>query len=126
MVGGHVLKRFKNVKKLLKRNANQRKRILTPEEFDRLSASATFYLKPILLMGYHTGMREGEILSLTWDKVSLKDRVIRLKAEDTKDGEPRVIPICDDLLETLNRLPRGIQGDYPVFTYKGKRRLPRL
>jgi integrase len=120
LVGGHVLKRFKNVKKLLKRNSNQRKRVLTPTEFNRLVESATPYLKPILWAGYDTGMREGEILSLTWDKVSLKDRIIKLVAEDTKDHEARAIPICDELYEVLIRLPRGIQRDYPVFTYKGK------
>ena len=120
MVGGHVLKRFKNIKKLLKKNSNERKRVLTPDEFNRLVASARPYLKPILWTGYDTGMREGEVLSLTWDKVLLKDRLIKLSAEDTKDGEARGIPICDELYEVLNRLPRGIQGDYPVFMYKGK------
>ena len=64
-------------------------------------------------------MRVGEILSLTWDKVSLKDRLIRLSAEDTKDHEARVIPICDELLDVLTRLPRGIQGNLSRF------RLPR-
>ena len=121
LVGGHVLKRFQNIRKLLKGNSNQRKRVLTPVEFGRLVNSASSYLKAILWTGYATGMREGEILSLTWDKVSIKDRIVKLGAVDTKDGEARTIPICDDLLEILNRQPRGIQGDYPVFTYRGKR-----
>jgi integrase len=33
---------------------------------------------------YLTGMRSGEIFNLTWDRISLKDKVIRLQAEDTK------------------------------------------
>ncbi len=121
LVGGHVLKRFQNIGKLLKRNSNQRRRVLTPNEFNGLLGSASPHLKPILLIGYVTGMREGEILGLTWDKVSLKDRIIKLAAEDTKDGEPRTIPFSDDLKDALGRLPRGIQGDSPVFTYRGKR-----
>ena len=120
LVGGHVLKRFQNIRRLLKGNSNQRKRVLTPDEFNRLVASARPYLKPILWTGYDAGMREGEVLSLTWEKVMLKERLIRLSAEDTKDGEPRDIPICEELYEILSRLPRGIQGNYPIFTYRGK------
>ncbi len=65
-------------------------------------------------------MREGEIVNLTWKKLSLKERVIKLSPEDTKDKEARQIPISEELYEILNRLPRGIQEDYPIFTYKGK------
>lgn len=119
-VGGNVLKAFQNVKKLLKRNSNQRKRTLTPIEFGKLTEFAAPHLKPILWTGYETGMREGEILGLTWGRLSLKDRTIKLRPEDTKDHEARVIPISDYLFEILNRFPRGIQDDYPVFTYAGK------
>jgi hypothetical protein len=50
-VGGEVLKRFKSVKKYLtgeKRNSNQRRRILSPDEYTRLETSAALHLKPIL------------------------------------------------------------------------------
>jgi integrase len=65
-------------------------------------------------------MREGEVLQLKWGMVSLKDRTIKLPKEITKDNEDREIPICEDLYQTLNGLPRGIQGDYNVFTHRGK------
>ena len=122
-VGGNILKTFQNVKKFLtgkKLNSNARKRTLSPDEFQTLVESASGYYKPILWMGYDTGMREAEIYDLTWAKVSLKDRVIRLKAEDTKDSEPREIPLSQRLHDILSRLPRGIQDDYPVFTRFGK------
>jgi hypothetical protein len=32
-------------------------------------------------------MRAGGIFNLTWDRISLKDKVIRLQAEDTKTSE---------------------------------------
>jgi len=120
IVSGDTLRAFQNVEDLLKGNSNARERVLSPEEFSRLAANAVPHLGAILWAGYDTGMREGEVLGLTWAKVSLKDRIIRLKAEDTKDHEPREIPICDELFEIINGLPRGIKDDYPVFGYKGK------
>jgi integrase len=122
-VGGNVLKNFKSVKKYLtgaRRNSNQRTRVLSPLEFLRLEESASLHLKPILRAGYETGMREGEVLKLKWAMVSLKDRIINLPKEITKDAEDRVIPISDELFGVLDRLPRGIKEDYPVFPFKGK------
>jgi len=120
MVGGDTLRIFKKVKKLmLKVNANARNRILSLDEFNKLLAHLPYHTKAILITAFYTGMRLGEIMSLTWDKVSLKERCIRLGAADTKDKEPRTIPICDDLYSVLNRLPVGIKGAH-VFLYRGK------
>jgi integrase len=75
------------------------------------------------MMGYYTGMRKGEILNLTWDRVDLQNRMIRLQAEDTKDREKRNIPICNELYSLLvsmpNRLHDSGQGNH-VFQFKGK------
>ena len=119
MLSGDTLKAFKVVKKLLKGSANARNRVLSPSEFENLYDHASRHIKGILAMGYHTGMRKGEILGLIWNKVDLKGRVIRLEPEDTKDNEPRTIPICDALFETLKGIPRGIHSGH-VFLYKGK------
>ena len=57
---------------------NIRDRVLTAEEFQRMLDASLEYLKPILHCAYHTGMRLGEILELTWDRVDLKAGFIRL------------------------------------------------
>jgi integrase len=42
----------------------------------------------MVLVAYHTGMREGEIRSLRWDQIDLKAGTINLKSCDTKtDGK---------------------------------------
>jgi integrase len=119
LVGGDILKAFKRVKKLLKGNTNARDKVLTSSQFNALSSKAPRHLKGILTTAYSTGMREGEILNLTWDKVDLKKRLIQLEATDTKDKEPREIPICNKLYNVLNAIPRAIH-DHHVFLFKGK------
>ena len=52
-------------------------------------------------MAYCTGMRRGEIVSLRWQNVDLLNRLVRLNAGETKNGDGRIIPLGDELLESL-------------------------
>jgi integrase len=119
LISGDTLRTFKKVKKMLKSNSNARDRILSPDEFNSLLAHLPHHAKAIFVTGCYTGMRLGEILPLTWGKVSLKDRTIKLEARDTKDKEKRDIPICDELYSMLSQIPRGIQDSH-IFLYRGK------
>ena len=47
------------------------------------------------------GDAAGEILSLRWESVDLLTRQVRLNAGETKNGEGRLIPLGDELLEAL-------------------------
>jgi integrase len=100
---------------------NKRDRILTVEEFDRLLAELPDYLKPIVSLGYYTGMRRGEILKLTWKKVNMQEGYLDLEPEDTKNSEPRRIYFNDVLWDIFRRAGkiRSLKHDY-VFTYRGK------
>jgi integrase len=121
LVSRNTLKAFKKVRKLLKRNANARNKIISPEQFQALLNSENLPLHTwgILATGFNTGMRKGEILSLIWHKMDMKNRVIRLEAEDTKAREAQGIPICDELYAILRMMPRALHDDH-VFLYKGK------
>jgi integrase len=110
---------FKKVKKLLKKNSNSRDIVLSGEDFKKLLDALPAHTRAIVATGYYTGMRRGEVLNLTWDKVSLKKRLIRLTAKDTKDKEARDIPICDALYKILKAIPADIRDNH-VFLYKGK------
>ena len=118
-INGDAVHSFRLIKKLLKRNSNARDRILSKDEFDKLMEHSGSFLKAILATGYYTGMRKDEILSLTWDKVDMVKGEISLNAEDTKDKEPRNIPIRENLLSILDAIPRAIHDNH-VFLYKGK------
>lgn len=104
--------------KLLKEN-NVRDRVLSPEEYARLLAHSPVHLKPIVKLAYLTGMRQGEILSLTWGQVDLKEEFIRLRPEDCKTNEGRLVPLKRELVEMFRALPRGLPGVW-VFTYQGR------
>ena len=122
MVGGRTLKTFKKIKKTLIKGSDVRDRILSPDEFKSLVSKARGHTKHIIMMGYYSGMRKGEILKLTWNKVDLASRMIRLDAKDTKDKEKRNIPICDELYNMLVSLPNRLKKsneDNRVFQYNG-------
>jgi len=119
LISGDTLRVFKKVKKLLKRNGNARKVVIAPDKFEEVLKKAPQHTRAILATAFYTGMRRGEILNLTWDKVDLKNRVIRLESTDTKDREPRRVPICNALYAILNAIPRAIHDSH-VFLYRGK------
>jgi integrase len=104
---------------------NIRDRVLRAEEFQRMLQASPGYFKPILYCAYLTGMRPGEILGLTWDKVDLKAGFIRLKDPDTKTDEPRKIPIGREWRGVLRHLPVALdpQGTRVLyaFTRNGQR-----
>ncbi len=111
---------FRKVGRLLKnKNANARGLVFSPEQCDAIMDKLAPHLKPIFATGYYTGMRRGEILNLTHDKLDLKNRVIELNPEDTKDHEKRRIPIWNELYEILKKVPPAIHDNH-VFLFRGK------
>jgi integrase len=108
----------------LERENNERDRVFSPSEYQVLMDVAPAHLKPILLTAYHTDMRRGEILGLTWDRMYLKAGVIRLRPEDTKTREGRTISLTKELSEMRRNatiyLDESGQRVLWVFRYAGK------
>jgi len=104
--------------KLFKEN-NVRDRVLTRDEYQRLVEECSGHLAPMVILAYRTGMRRGEILGLRWDQLRLAYKVILLDPKDTKTNEAREVPLDNDLVEVLRRVPR-VLGCPNVFTRRGK------
>lgn len=98
---------------------NRRLRYLTRNEADILIEKCPKHLKPIVQLALNTGMRKGEILKLTWDKVDLKNGLILLEQDDTKNSERREIPLNETAKNVFSSIIRRIDIPY-VFHEKGK------
>jgi integrase len=92
-------------------------RVLSDDEFQKLYNEASDFLKPILVIAKHTGMRRSEILNLTCDDIDLVKRYIYVR--DTKNNEPRIIPINETLFKTLKALEKPSQNKYPFANRNG-------
>jgi len=100
------------------RETGRRERLLTKAEALRLLASCTDWLRPLVTVALHTGMRRGELLGLTWRDVDLRGGHLTLDPGHTKSGHGRKLPMnatARATLETL-RASAPVQGlDASVF-----------
>ena len=93
-----------------------RDRRLEAGELERLLAagpSPNPWFRPVVLFAIETGMRRGEILSLTWENVHLERRYVHLP--DTENGDSRDVPLSPVALELLRDLLRNKSPDQLVF-----------
>ncbi len=66
----------------------------------------------IWTMAVYTGMRNGELFALTWDKISLDERTIKVDTswnnkdgfKSTKSGDDRIVEIAPNLVTILREL----------------------
>ncbi len=93
-------------------------RVVSKEDFQRVYSQAPEFLKPILVTALNTGMRRSEILNLRWENVDLKQGYLRVG--ETKNDEPRNIPISKQLNEALKPVGHKAFGEY-VFSREGGR-----
>ena len=101
---------------------------ISDQEFWAIYGKVREYLKPVILVAYLTGMRRGEILDLTWDRVNFNNGYIDLTPSDTKTEEPRriyfnVINILKNVfIEAANK---NHPGQELVFTKEDGKAVPK-
>lgn len=60
---------------------------------------------PLVQFAVATGMRRGEMLSLTWGNVNLQERLLFLP--DTKNGNSRSVPLTQEAISVLSKQDRS-------------------
>jgi integrase len=113
--GEEAVKRVRLAKNLPENN--KRLRYLSVEEVNRLIAKSADHIKPVITAAIHTGLRMGNILSLTWDQVDLRNNLILIP--DSKTGIRLEIPINAILRAALDGIPRHLTEPH-VFLNDGK------
>ncbi|OQW47945.1 MAG: hypothetical protein A4S09_14200 [Proteobacteria bacterium SG_bin7] len=98
------------------RIGNKIKAVLTKEQARILLEKAKEYEHewyPVWAVALYTGMRNGELHALTWDKVSFENRTILVSSswdkkngfkDLTKSGEDRIVEIAENLVYVLKEL----------------------
>ncbi len=71
---------------------------------ESLKTTRNRLFKAFLTVSLETGMRRGEQLSIDWPQTDLEERMIRLRADQTKNGMPRDVPLSKLATETLRSL----------------------
>jgi len=87
-----------------------RHRRLDGDEEQRLLKHSTPYLQDVIVAALETGCRRGELLSLTWADVRDDYGHMLLRADNTKTGEARAVPITAKLRDILRRRRIGADG----------------
>ncbi len=97
-----------NIRKL--REPPGRVRFLTDEERTRLLSACPDRLRTIVLIALNTGLRKTELLTLRWQDLDFKNRMLRI--EKTKNGERRDIPMTMLVHDLLRAIPRRVDTPY--------------
>lgn len=91
---------------------------LTPLQWAALLAELPPHMKPMAEFALATGMRQANVLGLTWARVDLQRGVVWVEAEDMKADKALSVPLSGNAQAVLERQ----QGQHPefVFTYRNK------
>jgi len=77
------------------------------------------HIKPMVLLSLNTGMRRGEVFSLTWEAVNLNAAMLTVHAKTAKNQTTRHIPLNDEALEALKAWQKQT-GKASCLVFPGK------
>lgn len=82
---------------------------------DFAARAYTDHLTPMVLLSLVTGLRRGELFSLTWNDIDLDTANVTVEANDAKSGQTRHVPLNREAVEVLNAWRAQTTGTEPVF-----------
>jgi integrase len=69
------------------------------------------HITPMVLISLNTGVRQGELFSMTWESVSIERRNLSVLASHAKGNKTRNIPLNDEALKVFNTIkPKRATG----------------
>lgn len=91
---------------------------ITHEQWDKLYAELPPHLKPMAAFAVQTGLRQANVLGLTWDRVDLGRGHVTVEGVDSKSGRAISVPLSEGAYDTLvSQIGKSPQW---VFTFRGK------
>jgi integrase len=91
-------------------------------QYREMAKRATpFGFRALLATGYTFGFRRGELSNMRVRQVNLANRSIQLDRRDTKNKEPRLIKLTDEIYVLLQACVMGMKPDDFVFRYDNGR-----
>jgi integrase len=80
------------------------------------------HLQPMVLLSINTGIRLGELLSLTWDDINFDRAIFTVKGTNAKSGRSRHIPLNSEAFNVLKDWRAQTESNNYIFANKdGKR-----
>jgi integrase len=93
---------------------------ITREQWAKLYAELPAHMKPMAEFAIETGLRQANVLGLTWSRVDLDRAFVWIEAEDMKADEAMPVPLSKGALRVLKNQRALDAHDVFVFTYRGK------
>ncbi|CAN5254683.1 site-specific integrase [soil metagenome] len=95
-----------------------RVRWITESQAQTLLGELPEHQREVVVFALSTGLRQGNVLALTWGQVHLDRHMLMIEHGDTKNGEALGVPLNDVAMAVLERQ----QGKHEtnVFTFRGK------
>jgi integrase len=100
------------------RGGKVRVRYLTQLQAQAVLARLPEHQREVVLFALTTGLRQRNILDLTWDRVDLDRRIVTIEAPDAKNGEAVGVPLNEAAMGVLERQLGKHKRN--VFTFRGK------
>lgn len=72
-------------------------------------------LEPLFILSLDTGLRQGESRTLLWADVDLKKKEVTVRAEMSKSGEPRMVPLSDRATAALEQWQKQTTDTGDIF-----------
>jgi integrase len=102
---------------------NVRQGFLEQDQYEDLLEELPANLKALFVCGYHVGARKNELRHIQWPQVDFESGLIRLSGGQTKNKQPRTLPIYGDMRRWLEHQRETCPAGSP-WVFHGKHGCP--